>query len=513
MEPFTLAAVSLIIAISLMLRKTNDPIEKSFATLCLGIFVYKISTFLKGIFNQEYIHVIEYGGLICIPPLLIRFLRRFLGDQTLFSKDDVSATLLFGLAFGLLYFIPSPFALYLKPLLLIYVSYVFLLSYLSLLHAVKSKTANMEKRRLGYLAIAVTLASILSASDIFHYLGYSLPPLSNLVLAALLYFTLLIIAYPHLTELHELMAKALLVSIVTVFAVMLFYIVMNLFGEGVKLPFTNVLVACFTIVISISPFKILLEKIFRFVYPQSKDVFISLYALDAKLERERALLLEEMAPVFAHEIRNPLGAIKGAAQYLTSESGFGDENGKLLSVIIEEVDRLNSVVTQFLEYAKPHNLNIKEVDVNSLIEKAISLIRTSSGTENITVLSELQPGLAAFPMDEAQIIQVMLNIAINAIDAMPNGGTLTIRTSAISDNSNDTIEIRVQDTGKGISSSELSNIFKPFFTTKERGVGLGLAICKRIIRNHRGDITVKSIPGEGTVITIILQRPSLSDLQ
>ena len=505
METFILAAVSLIIAISLIIYKKNDPVQLSFAALCLAIFVFKMGSFCYGIFQVEYIRFIEYTGLIAIPSLAIRFCQRFLHDQTFFSKDDFVSTLLFGLAVCLLFFTPLYCSYYFQLLLKFYIAYVLLISYFSLLVYTKKGAEDVERRRMGYLAIAIPVAAMLCTLDILHYLGFGFPPLSNLVLASLLYFILLIIAYPHLTELHELMAKALLVSVVTTFAVVLFFLVIKLFGHSVKLPFTHVLVACFTIVISISPFKMILEKIFSSIYPESKDVFTSLYALDAKLERERSLLLEEMAPVFAHEIRNPLGSIKGAAQYLRSEIETG-ENAKLLEIIIEEVDRLNGVVSHFLNYAKPHSANLKELNINDIIAKAVDLIRASNFSANIAIKMDLHPLLPSIALDGEQLIQVILNIAFNAIDAMPEGGTLSIATAKVADDNSDTIEIVISDTGKGIKAEDINNIFKPFFTTKERGVGLGLAVCQRIIRKHGGYIRVKSELDQGTFFYIRLSR-------
>lgn len=505
METFILAAVSLIIAVSLILYKKTDPVQLSFANLCLAIFVFKIGSFLRGLLGSEYLRVIEYGGLISIPPLLIGFLRRFLNERTFFSKDDALATFLFGTAIGLLFFAPPKYSSYLQPFLALYVSYVLLLGYLSLLAYIKNGTDPIGNRRTKYCAIAIPIAALLSSLDLFYYLGFNFPPLSNLVVAALLYFTLLIIAYPHLTELHELMAKALLISVVTAFALVLFYLVIFLFGNAVKVPFTHVLLACFTIVISISPFKILIEKIFSVVYPSSKDVFTSLYLLDAKWEKERTLLLEEMAPVFAHEIRNPLGSIKGAAQYLRSDIGEG-ENRRLLEVIIEEVDRLNGVVSQFLDYAKPHTLVLKDKNINDIIGRAVSLIKANNRSKHISIVTDLHPHLPNVAVDEAQIIQVILNIAFNAIDSMQDGGQLAITTEKASEETMEAINIYIKDTGHGIKREDLKNIFKPFFTTKERGVGLGLAVCQRIIRNHGGYMSVKSQQGQGTFFSIRLNR-------
>ena len=460
--------------------------------------------FFHGAFRADFIRFIEYSAFLSLPPLIIRFCRLFLKEYTLFSRDDILSTSLFGIAVGLSFFAPLYHSPYLQGMLNLYVAYVILLGYLSLIDYIRRRAVGVERRRMRYLAIALSIAAVLSAMEIFYYFGTDFPPLSNLVIAALLYFILLIIAYPHLTQLHELMAKTLVVTVVTAFAVVLFYMVIGLFSEGTKPPFTLVLLACFTIVISIAPFKIILEKIFQTIYPGSKDVFTSLYDLDAKLEKERALLLEEMAPVFAHEIRNPLGSIKGAAQYLRSEAEEG-ESRRLLDVIIEEVDRLNSVVSRFLDYAKPHTLNMKLQDINHIIEKTFAVIRASSVSGNIAFELDLNPHTPHLVVDAEQLIQVILNISFNAIDAMPDGGTLRVGTSKILSDMGDAAAIIIQDTGCGIKKDDMKNIFKPFFTTKERGVGLGLAICQRIIKEHGGYIRVKSTQDRGSVFFIRLR--------
>jgi signal transduction histidine kinase len=354
-----------------------------------------------------------------------------------------------------------------------------------------------------YLSVACAATAVLSAFDILYYYGYAFPPISNLFIAILLYFVLILITHPRLPELHELMARALVLSIITLFATVTIALIIGLFGKGESPPFTLVLLASFIIVIATEPFKLVLKAIFSYTYPEGKDIFTSLYALDEKLEREKSLLLEEMAPVLAHEIRNPLGSIKGAAQYLRSESNTS-ENQKLIDVIIEEADRLNSVVSQFLNYAKPYTLNLKMQDVNQIIEKAISVIEASPRLDNIVLEKELRPDLPLIAVDSEQLVQVILNIAFNAIEAMQAEGTLIFRTSKIESGDGEAVGISIRDTGKGIRKEEMKNIFKPFFTTKERGVGLGLAICQRIIKNHGGHIKVKSIPMQGSIFYIRL---------
>jgi two-component system, NtrC family, sensor histidine kinase HydH len=260
----------------------------------------------------------------------------------------------------------------------------------------------------------------------------------------------------------------------------------------------------FLVIIAIGPFQVLLKQMLTRIYPEIKDVFTSPFDLDEKLEREKALLLEKMAPVLAHEIRNPLGSIKGAAQVLRSEAESADQRN-LLDVITEEVNRLNRVVSQFLDYARPYQPDLQPRSINAVIEKALALVEADRISAGVDIQWELHPHLPPVIIDQEQIHQVILNIVINSIEAMPQGGTLTVRTFRIEVSTGDAVGISIRDTGQGIRREAVKQIFTPFFTTKERGVGLGLAVCQRIIRSHGGRIRVKSIPGKGTIFYIRLE--------
>ena len=503
METFTLATVSLIISIALIINKKKIPIHISFACLCLALFFHKGGDFSYGLFSDDFWKIVEYLGLIAIPPFSIQFTRLLLHQQTILSKRDVISTAIFSFFFFISFFTPLFRWAYLETFLFIYTGSTLLVCYISLVLFIKKRPIGVEKTRMVYLALACAATVVLSFLDILYYYGYSFPPVSNLFIAVLLYFVLILITHSRLPEVHELMARALVVSIITFFATITIVLIIGLFGKGISPPFTHILLATFIIVIATEPFKLVLKRIFNYIYPEAKDIFTSLYAFDEKLEREKSLLLEEMAPVLAHEIRNPLGSIKGAAQYLRSELSAGD-NQRLLDVIIEEVDRLNRVVFQFLNYAKPYSLNLKVQDVNQIIEKAISVIEASPRLDNIVIEKELRHDLPLINADAEQLIQVILNIAFNAIEAMPEGGNLILRTSKIDSSDGEAVGISIRDTGTGIKKEEMKNIFKPFFTTKERGVGLGLAICQKIIKNHGGHIRVKSIPLQGSIFYIRL---------
>ena len=161
-----------------------------------------------------------------------------------------------------------------------------------------------------------------------------------------------------------------------------------------------------------------------------------------------------MAPVFAHEIRNPLGSIKGAAQYLASEAAT-DEQQKLLSVSIEEANRLNTVVSSFLDYARPFRGDIQERDINTVIRRAVRVIAANRLADKVTISEDLQENLPAVQIDEQQFMQVIINIALNAIEAMPDGGTLTFRTYKIETDVSAAVGITIRDTCEGMAAAEI----------------------------------------------------------
>lgn len=502
MDIFTLAATSFTIALSLFIAGKKDRLTVSFSCFCLAISIAQAALFFQGLFAPEFWACVRHIGILAIAPPAVWFFLHLTHSKSYLTQGSVALTAVISAAGIILQFSPLNRWTYFHASIIAYTCVVLAICYMALLRHVNKLAPSTEKRRLRYLLIACPVALLLCGIDLLVYLGYSFPPVSGLILSTLLYFTLLIIAYPQLSELHDFFARALVIFISTLTGAFIFYFVAFFFSPS-KLSFTSVIMASFLIVISVTPVKMILKKLFSFLYPDSKYVFTSLYEFDEKLEREKALLLAEMAPVFAHEIRNPLGSIKGAAQYLQSEAST-EEHHKLFNVIIEEVNRLNTVVSQFLDYARPFSIRIQAQDINAIILKAVSIIAANRLTDNIVLARELQEGLPAVKVDEQQLLQVIINISLNAIEAMPGGGTLTFRTSKIETSAGAAVGITIRDTGSGIEPDDVKNIFKPFYTTKERGVGLGLAICQKIIKEHGGSIRVKSLPGQGSVFFIRL---------
>ena len=252
-------------------------------------------------------------------------------------------------------------------------------------------------------------------------------------------------------------------------------------------------------------------------------------------ERDRLAALGSMAAGLAHEVKNPLGAIKGAAQLL-EELGVGgvketDPSIKeFLGIILEETDRLNRVVGSFLDYARPHAGNPVPVDINAAVRRSVQILSSQQADGRLDLKLELTDPLPRARIDPEKLRQVLLNLVHNAIHAMEGHGRVTVATthrrppsrtnwaapsseragSLVTESIGDLVEISVHDTGPGISQKVLKNLFVPFFTTKEKGTGLGLAISQSIVQNAGGSIYVQSTTGSGTKFVISL--PAATDV-
>ncbi|NIA30674.1 MAG: PAS domain S-box protein, partial [Actinobacteria bacterium] len=226
-------------------------------------------------------------------------------------------------------------------------------------------------------------------------------------------------------------------------------------------------------------------------------------SLEKEVQRsERLASLGRMAAGIAHEIRNPLSSIKGFAQYFRNKFPPDSEDRNYATVMADEVDRLNRVIQDLLNFARPQEPNLKPVDLPPLIRHALRLILSDIRDKEIQVIEDI-PQETSFTIagDSDMLTQVFLNLFLNAIDAMQNGGRLRIALRKTQQE----MKIEISDNGDGIPRENLTRIFDPFFTSKKGGTGLGLAIVYRIVENHRGEIKVDSQPGQGS--TFVLHFP------
>lgn len=218
--------------------------------------------------------------------------------------------------------------------------------------------------------------------------------------------------------------------------------------------------------------------------------------------QEKLAALGGLAAGVAHEIRNPLSSIKGIATYFGSRSEEGSEDREAAEVMVQEVDRLNRVITELLEFARPTELRLQPVDLDPLLAHSVRLIEQDARSRHIEVQLESDSQSLSVLLDPDRFSQCLLNLYLNAIHAMDRGGRLTVKSQGMPEG--EAVRIEIADTGSGIAPEHLNQIFDPYFTTKPTGTGLGLAIVHKLIEAHGGRIKVRSTPGTGTVFTIIL---------
>lgn len=219
-------------------------------------------------------------------------------------------------------------------------------------------------------------------------------------------------------------------------------------------------------------------------------------------EKEKMAIIGQMAAGMAHEVRNPLTSVRGYAQLLKIKNYEKSQLDKYMDIIIGEIDRVNDLISEFLQLARPKKPNLEKHSINNLIKEFLELFIPYASLNNIEVISELEENLPLCLIDKSQIMQVLLNLGKNAVESMPTGGKMII----VSGFNPDTKQIcfSIEDNGYGISEADLKKLAMPFFSTKEKGTGLGLTTSYAIIGDHGGNIKVESKVGKGARFTINL---------
>ncbi len=219
----------------------------------------------------------------------------------------------------------------------------------------------------------------------------------------------------------------------------------------------------------------------------------------------RLVSVGEIAASMAHEFNNPLGIVMGFAQHLLTETESGSANAQALKIIEDEARRCHQLIQELLEFAKPVGAKFILTDIGPVVERPLNFVLPRLHRQNIAAEVHNPGRVPQILADAQQLEQVMLNLYLNSIDAMPSGGKLSVNINDVQDeNGRKALVIAVIDTGFGIEENDLPKIFLPFFTAKKRtGLGLGLPICERIIKNHGGRMEVQSEPGKATIFKIV----------
>ncbi len=223
------------------------------------------------------------------------------------------------------------------------------------------------------------------------------------------------------------------------------------------------------------------------------------HAEEALRRSDRLAALGQLSAGLAHELRNPLGTIRASAEMLGRNlSGENEVAREMAGFISSEVDRANSLITRFLQFARPLELRPQKADLTQTLDRAVALVEREAPA--IAIYKNYAPEIPPFPFDAELLERVFYNLILNATQATPAGGAVTVKTRS----TNGFAEIAVIDRGAGIQPEHLNSIFNPFFTTKPEGVGLGLAIVAKIVDEHGGKIAVESEPGKGSIFRVLL---------
>ena len=248
-----------------------------------------------------------------------------------------------------------------------------------------------------------------------------------------------------------------------------------------------------------------LEESYQKLQNQSERIII----IEEQLRRaEKLSTLGEMAAVLAHEIRNPLGSIRGTAEILKDDYKPGDPKQEFIDIQIKETERLNRVVEDFLHMARPQPADMQLCPIQEELETIVALLSNDARGRQISLVLKPASAPVIISADGEKLRQAFLNIIINSLQATPPGGSVTITTTPYEAGS---CEICFRDSGPGIDAETMDRIFEPFFTTKPDGTGLGLAITKKIIESHGGTMRVESEVGHGTIVNVILPMQNASD--
>ncbi len=380
-------------------------------------------------------------------------------------------------------------------------------------HLKTAKLDPLEYARIKYILIGFAIAYLASV-DFLPKFGIAIYPFGAIFILIWVSIVSFAILKYQILDINIALRKSLIYTIL-IAAITLFYLIAVLLVERFfkdVLGYQSFLISLFSATLIAAFFIPLRNKI------QSAVDQIFFKGTPAEIAQENEYLRKEVAQAekmkavatlasgMAHEIRNPLTVIQTFFDQLPAKKDNPEFMRQLNTLVGKEVNRINDLVTQLLEFSKPSPLSLQETGIRRLIEDCLNLLGGQFSKHNIQVVKNFGAGDHTLKADANKLKQVFLNLFLNAIDAMPDGGTLTVSTrqspSEPQATSHEPLLITVSDTGCGIAPHDLKHIFEPFYTTKQKGTGLGLAVCKNIIEEHGGTISAESVVGQGTVFKL-----------
>jgi signal transduction histidine kinase len=469
----------------------------------------------------EYIRISNIAAIF-IPPAFFHFSIYLINEYEKYSKF-LRVTYIFSILISLTGFsklyisnfeplLPSTYWPIFGPTFtLMFIEYIFVLGYALYIILQKYRSENYpEKLKLKYVYYGILIAYLSGSTNFL--LGYRIPipPCTNILIPLYIIFITYAIFRYQLMDIKIIIKKSLvytlLITVITVFYLISIYIAEHILESlfGYKSLFVSIASATFIALVFI-PLRNFIQSFIE------KTFFRGSYM---KISEENDLLRQEvtqsdrmksiaiLASGMAHEIKNPLTPIKTFSEQLPSRLDDKEFLLRFSKIIGKEVDRIDSLVQELLIFAKPTPPQFKQINIYQLIEQILELLNNDFIRHKINLKTSFENKNITISIDPKQIKQALLNIFLNAIDALPNGGTLTVSTKTLPSNRQNYFIIEISDTGCGINSKDLPHIFDPFFSKKDHGTGLGLSITHEMIKNNNGKILAESELGKGTTLRI-----------
>lgn len=507
----------------------KQKLHKIYSLFCLSVAVWGFGSFFIGITSNPKVAAIvlkvAYSGVIFIPVFHIHTTLVLCGESN-------KALLLFGYLQGLIFlilnlaeklsydlkFIFNSFYYYQFTFLgsiqfLVWITLVFISHYLLIRFYIKS--VKEDRRKILYFISAAIIGFGAGVTNFLPGFNVEFYPFGNFIITLYCIIITYAIFKYQLMDLEFVVSKGLLYSILVTLITLtylLFVVISEKFLQGL-VGYQSFFVSLSSAVIIAVLFIPLRNKIQffidRFFLGKTPEQIVQENKLlkQELLRSERLKAIATFASGMAHEIKNPLTAIKTFAEYLPQKINDSEFLQKFSKIVSGEAGKIDNLVHQLLDFSKPASLQLKDTDIHKLIDETLELLSNELMRYKISVKKDYYNNKELITkVDPQQIKQVFLNLFLNAIEAMPNGGEIFIQTNQQANQQTNKLTISIQDTGCGISEKDLAHIFEPFYSTKEKGSGLGLSIVYNIIKEHNGRIAVESILTKGTRFIIELLR-------
>ena len=380
-------------------------------------------------------------------------------------------------------------------------------------------TTGLKHQQLKYIFYGILIAYLGGLTNFPLCYNYQIPPFGNILVPVYCLFITYAIFKYQLMDINPIIKKSLVYTILTSVITLFYFISTYCVQHAIEpiIGYSSLLISiCSAMIVAIAfiPLKNLIQLFVE------KNLFHGSYTEIAKqnellrqeiLQTERLKAVATLASGMAHEIKNPITVIKTFSEYLPEKMDDKKFLKKFAPMIAQEVNRIDNLVHELLDFSRPATPVLKETNIHNLIKNTLELLSNEYIKHHIKINTDynLAPETTLL-LDHNQIKQALLNILLNAIDAMPHGGQLNISTYPSFEG--EKINIKVQDSGIGINHEDLQHIFDPFFSKKDSGTGLGLAITHEIIRNHGGKIFVESTKGNGAVFILEFTLPHSNSL-